>query len=299
MSAVSIATINTEPFIGMQVGTATITEELARGGMAIVFVAFQRTLKRKIALKVLPKSLLTPETADLFQQEAEAAAILAHPNIIPVYEVGETDEFLFFTMQLVEGNTLAEYLKAAEKNIIPSKRILPLPITLKLIIQVLDALDYAHRQDIVHRDIKPGNVLIEKHSQRPLITDFGIVQIMRSKDDSKPIVHGTPLYMPPEQVLGRNVDGRADIYATGTVLFQMLVKELPLPAFKSKLALLKQKLMQKDGIYLKKPSEVNPNLHEDMDRIVAKALAYDPSERYPTGADFQKDLENYSRKHLP
>ena len=248
MSTVSIATINTEPFIGMQVGTATITEELARGGMAIVFVAFQRTLKRKIALKVLPKSLLTPETADLFQQEAEAAAILAHPNIIPVYEVGETDEFLFFTMQLVEGNTLAEYLKAAEKNIIPSKRILPLPITLKLIIQVLDALDYAHRQDIVHRDIKPGNVLIEKHSQRPLITDFGIVQIMRSKDDSKPIVHGTPLYMPPEQVLGRNVDGRADIYATGTVLFQMLVKELPLPAFKSKLVLLKQKLLQKDGI---------------------------------------------------
>ena len=122
---------------------------------------------------------------------------------------------------------------------------------------------------------------------------------MRSKDDSKPIVHGTPLYMPPEQVLGRNVDGRADIYATGTVLFQMLVKELPLPAFNSKLALLKQKLLQKDGIYLKKPSEVNPNLREDMDRIVAKALAYDPSERYATGADFKKDLENYSRKHLP
>ena len=298
MSSATIATINTEPLLGMQVGTSTIVEELARGGMAIVFIAFQRSLKRKIALKILPKSLLTTETAELFQQEAESAAILAHPNIIPVYEVGETEKFLFFTMQLVDGNTLAQFLRAAAKNIIPSKRVMPLPVTLTLITQVLDALDYAHQQDIVHRDIKPGNILVEKHSQRPLITDFGIVQVMRTKSDKKPIVHGTPLYMPPEQVLGRNVDGRADIYATGTMLFQMIVDVLPLPAFKSKPELLKYKLLHKEGIYLKKPSEVNQQLHEDMDRIVAKALAYNKSERYATCAEFKKDLEDYSNKHL-
>ena len=100
----AIAKINVDHLIGKEVGTATILKELARGGMAIVFIAYQRTLKRQIALKILPKKLMTPKTARRFQSEAESAAILSHPNIIPVYEVGETDDFLFFTMQLVQGN---------------------------------------------------------------------------------------------------------------------------------------------------------------------------------------------------
>lgn len=293
----SIATFKVDHLMGTQVGTSTIIKELARGGMAIVFIAFQRTLKRQIAVKILPKSLLTPKTAELFQQEAEAAAILAHPNIIPVYEVGETDEYLYFTMQLVHGNPLSEYLQAAQKNIIPSKRILPLPTTLSVIIQVLDGLDYAHRNEIVHRDMKPANILIEKDSKRPLITDFGIVQVNRVKDKSKPSIHGTPLYMAPEQIIGRDVDGRADIYSMGTMLFQMLVTRLPLPAFKSKPELLKHKLLKKEGLFLQMPSEVNPALSEDMDRIMQKALAHDPAQRYATCGEFQKDLEVYRKNH--
>ncbi len=293
----SIATLKVDHLIGTQVGTSTIIKELARGGMAIVFIAFQRTLKRQIAVKILPKNLLTPKTAELFQREAEAAAILSHPNIIPVYEVGETDEFLYFTMQLVQGNPLSEYLKVAKKNIIPSRRILPLPTTLTVITQVLDALDYAHRNDIVHRDMKPANILIEKHSKRPLITDFGIVQVLRVKDDSKPSIHGTPLYMAPEQIMGRDVDGRADIYSMGTILFQMIVTELPLPAFKSKPALLKHKLLKKEGLFLKKPSEINLALSEDMDRIIQKALAHDPAQRYAACEEFKKDLEDYRQNH--
>jgi serine/threonine-protein kinase len=297
MSTISEYTV--DHLVGMQVGTSTIIKELARGGMAIVFIAFQRTLKRQIAVKLLPKSLLTPKTAELFQQEAEAAAILSHPNIIPVYEVGETDEFLFFTMQLVQGNPLSQYMKAAKKNPIPSKRILPLPVTLKIIAQVLDALNYAHSQDIVHRDIKPGNIMVEKHSQRPLIMDFGIVKVLSGKNDKKPIVHGTPLYMPPEQILSREVDGRADIYAVGTMLFQMLVDKLPLPVLKSKPALLKHKVLNKEGIFLKKPSELNPNLHEDMDRILLKAVAHNPAQRYATCREFQNDLEDYQKQYVP
>ena len=133
----TIAAYKAERLIGTRVGTATIVKELARGGMAIVFIAFQKTLKRQIAVKVLPKSLITARSAELFQQEAEAVAILSHPNIIPVYEVGETDEFLFITMQLIQGNTLAQYLQFAQKNPLPSRRVLPLSTTLPVMIQTL------------------------------------------------------------------------------------------------------------------------------------------------------------------
>jgi len=112
----AIAELKVDHLIGTQVGTATILRELARGGMAIVFVAYQRTLKRHIALKVLPKQLMTRKTAERFQMEAESAAILSHPNIIPVYEVGETETFLFFSMQLVEGKSVARMIEMAKRT---------------------------------------------------------------------------------------------------------------------------------------------------------------------------------------
>jgi eukaryotic-like serine/threonine-protein kinase len=292
----TIAAYNAERLIGTQVGTSTIIKELARGGMAIVFIAFQKSLKRQIAVKVLPKSLITAKSAELFQQEAEAVAILSHPNIIPVYEVGETDDFLFITMQLVQGNTLAQFMQFAQKNPIPSRRMLPLPATLKVMIQMLDALDYAHSQGIVHRDIKPGNIMIEKHSRRPLVTDFGIVQVLNSDTGAAKAVHGTPLYMAPEQILGQDVDGRADIYAAGTMFYQMLVADLPLPEFKNKTDLLKHKILSRGNFFLKKPSEVNPAIDQDMDRIIGKATAFEPDQRYSNGRDFLGDLEQYQRQ---
>ncbi len=292
----TIAAYNAERLIGTQVGTSIIIKELARGGMAIVYIAFQKSLKRQIAVKVLPKSLITAKSAELFQQEAEAVAILSHPNIIPVYEVGETDDFLFITMQLVQGNTLAQFMQFAQKNPIPSRRVLPLPATLKVMIQMLDALDYAHSQGIVHRDIKPGNIMIEKHSRRPLVTDFGIVQVLNSDTEAAKAVHGTPLYMAPEQILGQDVDGRADIYAAGTMFYQLLVAELPLPEFKNKTDLLKHKILSRGNFFLKKPSEVNPVIDQEMDRIIGKATAFEPDQRYGSGRDFLGDLEQYQRQ---
>ena len=294
----SIESIKVDHLIGTQVGTSTIIRELARGGMAIVMIAFQRTLKRQIAVKILPKSLLTPKAARLFQQEAESAAILSHPNIIQIYEVGETEEFLFFTMQLVQGNALTKYMKKAKKNILPSKRTLPLKMTIQILIQTLDALDYAHSQDIVHRDIKPGNILIEKHTQRAILTDFGVAKVLRGDDSDKPIIQGTPLYMAPEQILGLELDGRADIYAVGTMFFELLVTDLPIPKFKSKVSLVKEKVLNKNGIFRKKPSELNPKLNVDMDRIVQKALAHNPDQRYGSCREFIKDLEQYRNNYL-
>lgn len=294
----SIASINVNHLIGSEIGSSTIVRELARGGMSIIFVAFQRTLKRQIAVKILPKKLMTEKTAELFQQEAESAAILYHPNIIPVYEVGETDEFLFFTMQLVNGETLSSMIKKARKNVIPSRRVIPVDRSIKLMFQILDALEYAHNHEIVHRDIKPGNILLDSVSKRPVVTDFGIAKVLRAEDDTKPVIQGTPVYMAPEQVTNKLIDGRADIYACGIMMFQMLVEQLPFPKVKSTLSLLKLKVKNKEGIFEKLPSEVNPLLHPDMDSVILKATARDLDDRFQNCREFIWSLENYIKKHV-
>lgn len=293
----SIDDFNSDPLIGKQFGTCTILKELARGGMGIVFIAYQTTLKRQIAVKLLPKRLLKPQAAERFQQEAEAAAILSHPNIIPIYEIGETNEFLFFTMQLVQGDSLSEILGRTQRHFLPSRRILPLKDTIRIISQVLEALDYAHGEEIIHRDIKPGNILVEKHTQRSLISDFGLAKAIRGEDlDSG--IRGTPTYMAPEQLLGSKVDGRVDIYAIGVVLFEMIVPELPLPRNEPTISFLRRKVQDKHGVFLQKPSELNPLLPEQMDEIVQKAIAYNPEDRYATCRDFLRSLERYQEKYL-
>lgn len=295
----SIEKLDLEHLLGQEIGTATVLKELARGGAAVVFIAYQRTLKRQIAVKVLPKSLLTPETAERFQQEAEAVAILSHPNIIQIFEVGETDEFLFFAMQLVQGRSLFDYIKAAQKHVLPSRRILPLKATINIINKVLDALDYAHNQGTIHRDIKPGNILIETHTKRPIVVDFGIAKVSRGPDQELSVIQGTPVYMPSEQILNKQVDGRADIYATGVMLFEMLVSTLPLPTWTGSLELLQMKLKMKNQIFQKKPSEMNKMINGEMDRIVVKATSFDPENRYATCKEFKERLQEYQKNYLP
>ncbi len=294
----SIEKINLEHLPGQEVGSVSILKELARGGAAVVFIAFQRTLKRRIALKILPKSLLTPETAERFQREAEAAAILSHPNIIQIYDVGETEEFLFFAMQLISGRSVKDYIKAAQKHVLPSRRMLPVKATVDIAIKVLDALEYAHNQNIIHRDIKPANVLIETHTKRPIVVDFGIAKVSEGLDRQSSVIQGTPLYMPPEQILNKKSDGQADIYATGVMLFEMLVSNLPLPHWKTTLELLQMKLNLKDKLFQKRPSQLNKTVNPDMDDIVLKAVSYEPEMRYATCREFLEQLEEYRENHL-
>ncbi|MCU0594945.1 MAG: serine/threonine protein kinase [Desulfobacterota bacterium] len=292
----TIDDVQLDHLIGMEVGTATILKELARGGSAAVFIAFQRTLKRQIAIKILPKSLLTPETAERFQTEAESAAILSHPNIIPVYEVGETGDFLFIAMQLIQGQSLSHHIKAIQKHVLPSRRYLPVETTVAIMAQVLDGLDYAHHQDIIHRDIKPGNILVESRSRRPVILDFGIARVSRGLENESSSIQGTPIYMPPEQIRNETPDRRADIYASGMMLFEMLVTALPLPKM-DPVDLLFLKLEQKDRLFMRRPSEMNPKVFPDMDRIVFKAISFDPGDRFASCAEFRQALFDYQKRH--
>ena len=293
-----MASYNSDTIIGKQIGTSIVLNELARGSMAIVFVAYQKTLKRRIAVKILPKSFLTSKSAELFQREAESAAILSHPNIVPIYEVGETEEFLFFTMQLIQGFPLTQLLKMAEKQVLPSKRLIPLKQTIQFVTQILDALHYAHQQDIIHRDIKPDNILIEKHGYRPIITDFGVAKVLREEKEDHSMMLGTPLYMAPEQIIGETKGARSDIYSVGIMLFEMLVPNLPLPKFDSSDALLKYKLLNKRGFFKKKPSELNPFLKNEMDIIVSRAIKYDAENRYNNCQEFKSKLEWYHQTYL-
>jgi len=290
--------MNLSHLIGEKVGSSTLLEEIARGSMGAVFVGYQTSLKRQIAVKVLPKSIITSQTARSFQQEAELAAILSHPNIIPVYEVGDAGDFLFLAMQLVKGKPLSYYIKRSHKNVLPSKRTLPLNLTLKIIISVLNALDYAHSQSIIHRDIKPGNLLIEGYKSRPIIVDFGLAQVSQKPDETSTMISGTPKYMAPEQILNSEVDGRADIYATATMLYEMLTPEPLFSDIKSIQDLLARKINQKNGLFAKMPSEINPGLNKEMDRILSKALSFDPETRYATCREFSDQLERYSEHYL-
>ena len=167
-----IDTFDSNQVIGATLGSATILAELARGSMGVVFAAFQQSLKRRIAVKVLPQCMYTEESVRLFEQEAEAVAGLSHPNIVPIYEIGEAQGFRWFTMQLIEGASLAAMLRKIAGNPVPSRRILPIRATLTMVRQILEALSFAHRRKVVHRDIKPENILVIAESHIPVITDF-------------------------------------------------------------------------------------------------------------------------------
>jgi eukaryotic-like serine/threonine-protein kinase len=287
-----------DPLIGQQVGTSVLLRKLDQGSMSVVFVAFQKSLKRQIAVKILPKTFLTPKIAEMFHQEAQAAAFLSHPCIIPVYEVGEAEDFLFFTMQLVRGKSLAHFLRRARKNVLPSKRTMPLKESLKIIVKVLDALDYANGLGIIHRDIKPGNILIEDHSQRPLITDFGVARSYEGSGKDARVMVGTPTYMPPEQIISGVVDSSADVYATGVMLFEMVAGRLPYPPYDSALKLLKIKLRLQDRLFQKKPSQINPAVNETLDNIIAKAVAFNKDNRYSNCREFAQDIESYYKAFI-
>jgi serine/threonine-protein kinase len=258
-----------------------IEEEIGRGGMAVVYRAKDQRLRRKVALKVLPPELaFRDDVKSRFLREAQMAAQLSHPHIVPIFEVDETDGVVYFAMGLVEGETLAQQLARDPK--------VPLPRVREILRQVAEALAYAHAQQLVHRDVKPDNILVDRATGNVLVSDFGIARA--AEGDQRltvtGIAVGTPAYMSPEQAMGeREIDGRADIYALGIVGYQMLSGTLPFEASNTPAMLMKHISERPRPLH-----EVRPDLPPNLVSAIERAMAKGANERWPDATAFRDAL---------
>jgi serine/threonine-protein kinase len=288
--------IDWNAFIGRELANITLVKELGRGMMGVVFVGFQKSLKRQVAVKVLHKAKVKNASAwQSFRDEGEALAVLSHPNIVSIYEMGQTDDCYFQVMQLIEGSDLRSIIKRNLKHPIPGKRLLPLAEAIEIAAKTLDGLGFAHEGGVIHQDIKPANILVENRDRRPLIADFGIARIMEAEYSSEGKIVGTPLYMSPEQAGGRQSDERTDIYSMGVILFEMLVGTLPVRE-ESVAGIIERKKYAPETFFTARPRQVSIHIEEPLERIVLKAVDPDPERRYAACSEFLSDLKRYRQQ---
>ncbi len=265
-------------------GDYELLVEVARGGMGVVYRARQITLKRQVALKmILAGKLADADDVQRFRTEAEAAARLVHPNIVSVHEVGEVQGQHFFSMEFIEGTSLAQRLVSG-----------PLPgrDAARYVRQIALAIDYAHGQGILHRDLKPSNILVTPADETK-ITDFGLAKRLGTKEVGQThsgAILGTPSYMAPEQAQGKiHLLGPAcDIYSLGAMLYELLTGR---PPFRAETPL--DTVMQVINNEAVPPTLLNPNIDKDLETICHKCMEKDPAMRYATAAAVADDLQNY------
>jgi serine/threonine-protein kinase len=273
-----------------KIGKYTILSQIGKGGMGVVYKAFDPTIGRTLAIKTIRFDDCGPQMAReeaqvRFLREARSIGSLSHPNIVTIYEVGEDQGMSFIAMEYVEGSSLEDLLNNGKK--------FSQNEAIRLIIQLADALGHAHRRDIVHRDVKPGNILIDQEG-RPRLVDFGIARISASTVTKANAIMGTPHYMSPEQIRGKPVDCRADIFSVGAILYELLTSE---KAFLGdQISTVIYKIVNEEPLPLR--SYVK-DLPSGLDAIVRKALAKDPDKRYQTCGDLIGDLTDYMRGAAP
>lgn len=258
-----------------------VTRELGRGGMAVVFSATHRRLARPVAIKLLPPAFThSASSRERFVREARLTAALDHPGIVPVYAAATSGDLAYFVMALVDGESLGDRLEREGRLSIADAR--------SMLVDVADALRYAHDAGVVHRDIKPDNILIDRSTGRPLLTDFGVARALdddtRMTRDGVPL--GTPSYMAPEQALGEpDVDHRADIYALGVVGYQMLTGRLPFTAATTE-ALLTKHVFRRPVSLL----ELRADVPVAMAAAIERAMEKKPAARWSSAAEFAAAL---------
>ncbi|MBV9280915.1 MAG: serine/threonine protein kinase, partial [Chloroflexi bacterium] len=254
-------------------GRYQLVREIGVGGMGRVFQAVDTETGRPVAAKIMIGSEDNLDALLRFQQEGAVLSTLKHPNIVEVYGTFLEEHTSCIIMELLEGQSLSQMLKAGGR--------LPLPRVKRLAQQVASALAYAHKRAIVHRDIKPDNIMVvgDDHVK---VTDFGIARVLRTGatlNTATGMTIGTPLYMAPEQIEGHKVDGRADIYSFGAVLYQMVTGRPPFEGEDPLTVAFKHVHKAPQP-----PKEVNANVPDDWEELILKALAKDPSERFQTAA---------------
>jgi len=271
-----------------ELGDYELLEEIGRGGQGVVFRARQKSLNRTVALKVISLGQWASKAhLKRFRREAEAAAGLDHPSIVPIYDVGERDGSCYFSMKFVEGGQLDEVTR---------REPMPIRRAAELIAKVARTVHYAHEHGILHRDIKPGNILLDGRGQ-PHLTDFGLARLVESESSVTQTldVLGTPSYMAPEQAVGNNaaISNVTDVYGLGAVLYQLLTAQ---PPFAGGATYETIKLLL--DTEPRQPRILNPKIDRDLSTICLKCLEKDPKRRYPSAVALAEDLERWS-KHEP
>ena len=259
--------------------------ELGRGAMGVVYKATDPVIGRTVAVKTIRLSeegtgLSRPELLTRFQTEARAAGLLTHPNIVVVFDAGEEDGLYYITMELVEGKSLQTMLDGGHA--------FPLPRTLRIMEQTCSALQFAHERNVIHRDIKPANLMLTA-DDTVKVTDFGTAKILQFGTVQQTAhVMGTPSYMSPEQVKGRAVDGRSDIFSLGVMLYEMVTGEKPFPG--QNITTVIYKIVNEEPV---PPRQINPSIHPGISAVVMKALEKDPEQRYQSCREMLDELRIY------
>jgi len=275
-----------------QLGRYEIVAELGRGAMGAVFRARDPKIDRTVAIKTIAVPAGAAKDFEHYRQrffrEAQAAGRLSHPGIVTIYDVGEDEaaHTPFIVMECVEGESLDRLVAAASGALFRAS-------TLELVRHIAEALDYAHGQGIVHRDIKPANIMVTAAGQ-PKIADFGIAKLAQAETTMPGQVVGTPAYMSPEQLNGKAVDGRSDLFSLGVIAYWLLTGVKPFDG--DTLTEICVQVVTKDPT---PPSQVTPGISQDHDYVLSRALAKDPALRYQRGSEFAADLEDLRAGNKP
>jgi len=277
--------------IGINISRYHILEQLGQGGMATVYKAYDTRLERDVALKIIRRGAFPPEVLDRvltrFEREAKVLAHLNHPNIVSVLDYGEHEGSPYLVMPFIEGGTLKQHLNGP----------IPWQETVRIVLAVAQALEHAHQKKIIHRDVKPSNILITKAGHL-MLSDFGIAKLLEFEEGhtltGTGVGVGTPEYMAPEQGLGKDVDGRADVYALGVVMYELVTGRKPYTADTPLAVLLKQV-----NDPLPRPRDYVTDLPDEVERVLFKALAKTPEDRYSDMAAFAQALDKLGHFIIP
>jgi serine/threonine-protein kinase len=269
-------------------GRYEVESELGKGAMGTVYQGRDPKINRKVAIKTMALSQEfegneLDSVKERFFREAETAGRLNHPNIVTIFDAGEEHDLAYIAMEYLKGKDLSNYISPTD--------LLPIDWSLDIVGHVADALDYAHAQDVVHRDIKPANIMYDEDSDTVKVTDFGIARITASSKTKTGVVLGTPSYMSPEQLAGKHVDGRSDLFSLGVMLFELLTAEQPFTG-DSMAALMYQITNKKHTDIIKVRDDLPPCVRT----ITDKALQKDPGKRYQTGTEMREAIERCRAK---